>query len=116
MLASLLLVTIAWTATAEATHQHGSAARPAYSHNGNAPAPAAIQSYGGQTGSRKSSTRNECLICQLHRHLFATALTHHLHETPAAYVCLRFTPHAISHQKQFTYLERGRAPPDSSLL
>jgi hypothetical protein len=115
VLASVLLLAIAWGATAEATHHHGSAVRGAYSHNGNAPVRPAIQSSGDQTGPRKSSTRNECLICQLHRHLFATALTLHLHETPTAYLSLRFTPHAISHQKQFTYLERGRAPPDFSL-
>jgi hypothetical protein len=114
VLASVLLVAIAWGATAEATHHHGSAARGAYSR-ANAPAQPAIQSFSDQTGPRKSSTRNECLICQLHRHLFASALTHHLHETPTAYLCPRFTPHAISHRKQFTYLERGRAPPDFSL-
>ena len=116
VLAAVLLVTIAWTATAEATHYHGSATRNVYSLNGDAPAQPAIQSSGAQKGSRKSPTRNECLICQLHRHLFATALTHHLHETPAAYVCLRFTPHAISHRKQLIYLEGGRAPPGFSLL
>jgi hypothetical protein len=112
VLALILLAAISWGATAAVTHHHGIAARAGTLRNASncQSVPPRVESSDSQS-SNKKSTRDECLICQLHKNLFATVMGHALHETPALLMSSRASAPLISRQSQFTTSERGRAPP-----
>jgi hypothetical protein len=109
VLALILLATISWGATAEVNHHHGfSKGKSARSFQGSLPG-AAFSS--GEASRKRSSTRDECLICQLHQNLSAGALAQLPHQTPALRQFPRPTAAVISQRTQFITSERGRAPP-----
>ena len=112
-LALLLLTCLSWTEIAEITHHHNgslfgtrqlqcSADRSSYASND-------LQ---GNEGKRNGkSTRDDCLVCQLHRNLFATAMSQALHVAPATVNSPHMAAPSISRQFQLTSTVRGRAPP-----
>jgi len=109
VLALILLATISWGANAEVTHHHGlSKGTSERRFQGSLP----CVSFGSGEASRKrSSTRDECLICQLQQNLSAGALVQLPYQTPAVRPFPRPTAAVIAQRTQFITSERGRAPP-----
>jgi len=108
-LALILLATICWGATAEVTHHHGFAkGKSERRFQGSLPG-AAFSSDGALR--KRSSTRDECLICQLHQNLSAGALVQLPHQAPTVRRFPRPTAAVIAQRTQFITSERGRAPP-----
>src|SRR5437763_14106095 len=64
--ALLLLATISWGAIAEVTHHH----EPSLSARQNGLSTLNVESSHAPASSNKSSSRDYCLICQLHQNLF----------------------------------------------
>jgi len=113
-LAFVLLASLSWGATAEVNHHHGaqSAGRVSLlSTVSNQIAADRIESKSNQSSSTGTSSRDECLICQLHQNLFATALSHALHSAPATGAVSRNPTPLVSYSSQFNTPQRGRAPP-----
>lgn len=111
VLAFVLLVLVTNTATAEIVHRHGNLL-PASS----AGAAAFRDANTDQTTTDGSRSTGECLICQLHQHLFTTLLINvpgiaapQAEETHVAKTFISFASEA-------SMPERGRAPPRSPLL
>jgi hypothetical protein len=115
-LALLLLGSLAWGATAEATHRHGDqlTARafqlPATILSNSSIAPQTEVSKLDPQGIRSSSS-GQCLICQLHQNLSAALFGPTLQI--AATNALRVTtkPAGISTLDSLALLHQGRAPP-----
>jgi hypothetical protein len=109
LLALILLATICWGATAEVAHHHGFSKEKAERRfQGSLPGAAFASS---EASRKRSSTRDECLICQLHQNLSAGALVQLPHQTPTVRQFLRPTAAVIAQRTQFITSERGRAPP-----
>jgi len=112
-LALVLLAAIAWGATAEVTHHHGTSSRSAglptasqdqsESQRVEAPEP--------EKTSRRAATRDECLICQLHQNLFATSFTHAPQSAPVESRLVHSQLTEISYFSRFHTQQQGRAPP-----
>ena len=111
-LAFVLLVLISYGATAEAAHRHGtgaterSAERAATVNSPDDP----------NTSSETSRSNGECLICQLHQHLFASLLNALPQIAPPPAQLARIPAAAISYLSHTDTPQRGRAPPSASLL
>ncbi|MBV9211738.1 MAG: hypothetical protein JOZ52_13950 [Acidobacteria bacterium] len=114
VLAVVLLAFVTYTATANVTHSHGQRLN---SQRTSAAEAINFNSPGGSSSSSKDlRAEGECLICQLHQHLFASLLqvlpgvespiAQHAKTTEA--VCSYLSPTDAPHS--------GRAPPLSSLL
>ncbi|HEY0544979.1 MAG TPA: hypothetical protein VGC91_06245 [Pyrinomonadaceae bacterium] len=113
-LAFVLLAFVTYTATAALTHSHGTRLNSQRA----AAAEAVNFSDPGQSSSTSKDLRaeGECLICQLHQHLFVsllqvapgveTPVAQHA-QTPEA-ICFYLSPSDAPHS--------GRGPPLSSLL
>jgi hypothetical protein len=78
-----LLASLAWGSTVEFTHHHGANSKSGESFSSAAQSTAAVQATATQISpgnpndsSSKSKTGDECLICQLHQNLSATAIGH----------------------------------------
>lgn len=113
-LALLLLAAIAWGATAEVTHHHrqsNPASAEQLASAGDLVASERIESPSKGTSSNRTTTRDECLICQLHQNLFGTLLSHSQHTAPAATGILYSRAAPDSYSSQFNTPQRGRAPP-----
>jgi hypothetical protein len=112
--ALLLLTAIVWGTTAEVTHHHSAPGRSAASRltttEDQAPSQS-VEAPGKGTSSNRTSTRNECLICQLHQNLFATVFSHTLHTKPATSGILRSHIALIPYSSQSKTPQKGRAPP-----
>jgi len=109
LLALILLGTICWGATAEVTHHHGFSKGTSERSFQGALQCAALS--GSEASRKRSSTRDECLICQLHQDLSAGALVQLPHQTPTVRQFPRPTAAVIAQITQFITSERGRAPP-----
>ncbi|MGA9998216.1 MAG: hypothetical protein WBP93_22575 [Pyrinomonadaceae bacterium] len=111
MLAFALLVLVTFSATAEAVHKHGNLAgvREAVSSASISNAP------DSNSRLRNTQTGAECLICQLHQHLFATVLNRPPHIAPPQTQHVQAQATATSYLSQTDAPRRGRAPPLSSL-
>ena len=114
LLALLLLASIAWGATAEVTHHHsapGRSSAPQLTANENQTPSQRVEAPGKGTSSNRTSTRDECLICQLHQNLFATVFSHSVHTTPATTGNLCSHVALIPYSSQSKTPQKGRAPP-----
>jgi hypothetical protein len=77
-LAFLLLACLAWEATTEFTHHHGTQPRAAQRQQVTSVDQAdvhRIESTRSNGNSSSSKSKNDCLICQLHQNLSATELS-----------------------------------------
>jgi hypothetical protein len=111
VLAFVLLVFVAHSATVEVVHQHGNllAAK-------STSAASFLDASTNPVAPESSGSTGECLICQLHQHLFSTLLISIPGLAPPQ------AEEAIARQS-FVSLpgrahtpQRGRAPPETSLL
>lgn len=119
LLALFLLASISWVTTAEFNHHHGGKARFSQSLSTteaqNADDASSVKIESSETNGTSSSrtTGAECLICQLHQNLSATALGH----TPGIGTVETHGPNAppsVGFQlSEFTANCQGRAPPSN---
>lgn len=112
ILAFVLLVFVSYGATAEVAHKHGNPTpeRPT-ELAANVSSPDNTNPYSSHT-----RTGSECLICQLHQHLFVSLFNAlpQIAEPPAQLV--RPDAAAISYLSHTDTPQRGRAPPTTSLI
>ena len=117
LLAALLLASLAWGTTAEFNHHHGGKARFDQSRLSTTPAQnassARIESSKTNGTSSRSKTGAECLICQLHQNLSATALAHTPGEGTAETHALKAPSSVVFLLSEFTFNCQGRAPPSN---
>src|SRR5262252_8968441 len=115
VLAALLLASIAWGATAEFTHNHGSRTRSllAQTQTGSfsPDADESVQSSNRNSNTSRSKSAADCLICQLHQNLSNTLLGHTIAIASAETRSLGFNPNPLLHRTGFSKSQRGRAPP-----
>ena len=114
VLAAILLASIAWGATAEFTHNHGSRTRTSLAQTqGTATFNSSESVESGKTNGSSSRSRSsaECLICQLHQNLSNTLLGHALVTASAEISSFGFNPDLTLHRADFSKSQRGRAPP-----
>lgn len=111
VLTFLLLAFVTHSATIEIVHQHGSILSA-----GSVGAASFVDRNADDSSSESSRPTGECLICQLHQHLFSTLLisSHALAPPPAeeALAGRTFT----STTAEECAPRRGRAPPQAPLL
>ena len=120
LLAALLLASLVWGTTAESNHHHGGKARfdqsllsSAQAQNADDASSAKIES-SKTNGTRSSSkTGAECLICQLHQNLSATALGHTPGVGTAETHNLKAQSSVVFPRSEFTANCQGRAPPSN---
>jgi hypothetical protein len=111
--AFVLLLFISYGATAEVAHKHCSVlpagradvAKTTISNPSDA-----------NTSSERSRNGGECLICQLHQHLFTSLLNTLPQIAPPPAQFVRLPAAAVSYHVQLDAPQRGRAPPTTSLL
>jgi hypothetical protein len=121
LLALLLLASIAWGSTAELTHHHSSGTRVGGSIS---PAQSTVvatvpdeatsdQISASKTNGTSSNTKGgaECLICQLHQNLSASAIGHTPGNGPVETCGLNTPLSAVVQLSEFTSTGQGRAPP-----
>jgi hypothetical protein len=108
-LAMVLLACLSWVEIAEVSHHHNGAL--ATRLQSSAAGSAQLDAQSNEQTRRSRSSQDDCLVCQLHRNLFATTLGHALYEAPAPLCSLRGNALLLSHKSQITTAERGRAPP-----
>jgi DUF2946 family protein len=116
MLAVLLLAALAWGSTVEFTHHHGARAKLGESLSTEQPSTAADKatqiSAGNTNGtSSKSETGAQCLICQLHQNLSATAIGLTIGVGPIETCGLNTPPSVVVQLSEFSSTGQGRAPP-----
>jgi hypothetical protein len=111
-MAFVLLVLISYGATAEAAHRHGNALPERRAEL------AATFSSPDDTNSSSQSSRpnGECLICQLHQHLFVSLLNALPQMLPPPVQSVRSPATAVSYLSHTDTPQRGRAPPTASLF
>lgn len=118
LLALLLLASICWGTTAELTHHHRSNSRSEQTlfstteaQDIGAASSVRVESSKTNDTSSSSKTGAECLICQLHQNLAATALGH----VPGVGTAETYGLHAplstVLQPFEFTATRHGRAPP-----
>lgn len=111
VLAFLLLAFVTHSATIEIVHQHGSILSA-----GSVRAASFVDQSTDNPSSESSRPTGECLICQLHQHLFSTLLiSTHAIAPPLAEEAVRGRTFTISISEACAP-HRGRAPPQASLL
>jgi hypothetical protein len=111
LLVFLLFVFVTHSATVEIVHQHGNLL-PVNSTG----APALRDADTDHSTTDSSRSTSECLICQLHQHLFVTLLisTPGIDPPPAEEALAHAT--RISYFAEASVQQYGRAPPQASLL
>jgi hypothetical protein len=111
LLVFVLLAFVTHSATVEVVHQHGNLL-PAGS--------SAASSFQGtntdQSTKESSRSTGECLICQLHQHLFSTLLISVPGIAQPEAEITRAAHNFVPSQWEANAPQRGRAPPQSSLL
>jgi hypothetical protein len=112
LLAFALLVFIFYGATAEVAHKHAGNVLDRRVEL------AAVVSTPDQTNSSSENSRpgSECLICQLHQHLFISLINTLPQVAPPPSQLARTPASAISYLSHADTPQRGRAPPPASLL
>jgi hypothetical protein len=116
LLAMLLLAALAWGSTVEFTHHHGAKAKSGESLSSTVPS--ADDNEATQIGSNstngpasRSRSDGECLICQLHQNLSATAIGHTLGLGPQEILSLNPPSPVVVQLSEFISTGQGRAPP-----
>ena len=116
MLAALLLASIAWGATAEFTHNHGSRTRSLWAQSQagsfSPDANESVQSSNRSDSTSRSKSAADCLICQLHQNLSNTLLGHAIAIASVETQSFGFNPELLLHRTGFSKSQRGRAPPE----
>jgi hypothetical protein len=120
LLAALLLASLAWGTTAEFNHHHGGKARfdqsllsTTQAQNADDASSARIESSKTNGTTTSSKTGAECLICQLHQNLSATALGHTPGVGTTETYGLKAPPSVVIQISEFTANCQGRAPPSN---
>ena len=117
LLAVLLLASLAWGTTAEFNHHHGGRAQSfldsTQTQNADDASSVKIESDKTNGSSSSSKTGAECLICQLHLNLSATALGHTPGEGTAETHGLKAPSSVVFQVSEFTANCQGRAPPSN---
>jgi Protein of unknown function (DUF2946) len=112
LLAFALLLFIGYGATAEVAHKHGNILS-----DGRASSATTLSHQGDANSSSETSRRSgECLICQLHQHLFSSLLNAPPLVAPPTAQMARSAADTISYLLQTDAPRRGRAPPPTSLV
>jgi hypothetical protein len=117
LLAVLLLASIAWGSTAELTHHHSAGARlDASRSTAQSPVPdeaSVIQISSSKTNGSTSNTKGgaECLICQLHQNLSASAIGHTPGDGPTETLRQNTPLNEVVQLAEFASTGHGRAPP-----
>jgi len=117
LLAILLLAAFAWGTTAELGHHHGTKAKLDETLSSTAQSPTADEATSTQisssntSGTSKSKTGAECLICQLHQNLSATVIGHAPGVGSTEKHALKTTAPVVLQLSAFTFTGHGRAPP-----
>lgn len=111
-LAFVLFAAISWGATAEVTHHHGNVrpAAPASASESQSPSQG-VEAPDSEASSRRTRTRDECLICQLHQNLFATTFSHAPQTAAIESRLVHSHVAEISYFSRFHTQQQGRAPP-----
>ena len=111
VLAFLLLAFVTHSATIEIVHQHGSILSA-----GSVRAASFVDQDAEHSSSESSRPTGECLICQLHQHLFSTLLiSTHAIAPPLAEASVAGRAFTTS-TSEACAPRRGRAPPQATLL
>jgi hypothetical protein len=120
LLAALLLASLAWGTTAEFNHHHGDRARfdqslltTTQAQDADDASSLRIESSKTNGTTSSSKTGAECLICQLHQNLSATALGHAPGVGTAETHALKAQPSVGFQLSEFTGNCQGRAPPSN---
>lgn len=117
LLAVLLLASIAWGTTAEFNHHHGGRVRSLLSATQaqNADDASSVKIESSKTNGTTSSSKTgaQCLICQLHQNLSATALGHTPGVGTAETHALKAPSGVVVQLSEFTTNCQGRAPPSN---
>jgi hypothetical protein len=117
LLAILLLAAFAWGTTAELSHHHGTKAKLGVSFSGAGQSPTADEATSKQisssntNGTSNSKTGAECLICQLHQNLSATATGHSPGVGSTETQATKATAQVFLQLSEFRSTGQGRAPP-----
>lgn len=111
VLAFLLLAFVTHSATIEIVHQHGSMLSA-----GSARAASFVGQDADNSSGESARPTGECLICQLHQHLFSTLLigTHDIAPPQAEEAITRLA--FISSLSEACAPSAGRAPPEAALF
>jgi len=113
-LAFLLLACLAWGATAEFTHHHGTQLQTAASRNANTDqSTARFQARNDSGRSSTSTSQTECLICQLHQNLSSTDLNQPAGIDATEARISHSLANTSVHASEFPDTQRGRAPPEN---
>jgi len=120
LLAALLLASLAWGTTVEFNHHHGNRARFDQSllsatQAQDADDASSVKIESSKTNGTRSSSKTgpDCLICQLHQNLSATALGHTPGEGTAETHGLKAPSSVVFQSSEFTANCQGRAPPSN---
>jgi hypothetical protein len=120
VLAAVLLASIAWGATAEFTHHHGSQSiarvsatlsQAQASNVAEQTATSRVESGETERSSSKSTNGADCLICQLHQNLSATLFNTPPRVAPADIHVASASATVIFPLSEIASNQRGRAPP-----
>jgi hypothetical protein len=118
LLAALLLASLVWGTTAEFNHHHGDRARfdpsllsTTQAQDADDTSSLKIESSKTNGSTSSSKTGAECLICQLHQNLSATALGHTPGVGTAETHALTAPLSVVVQLSEITANCRGRAPP-----
>jgi len=118
-LAVVLLASIAWGATAEFTHHHGSQSTARFSallsqtqtsNVGEQTTTPRVES-GTEASSSRSTNGADCLICQLHQNLSTTLFNTPPRVTPVDIHVVSASATVIFPLSEIASNQRGRAPP-----
>jgi hypothetical protein len=120
LLALLLLASFAWGTTAEFNHHHGagvcfdqSLLSGTQAQDANDASSLRIESTKTNGTTTPSKTGAECLICQLHQNLSATALGHTPGVGTAETLAVKAQLSVAFQLSEFTANCQGRAPPSN---
>jgi hypothetical protein len=112
LLALLLLTCLSWGELAEVNHHHnGVPRRIGQAQKVTADFYPAVASQGSERKSGGKLTQDDCLLCQLHRNLFATAISQGPREAQQVSHPLFTIGRGLWHPLELVTSERGRAPP-----
>jgi len=110
--ALFLLACLCLSEIAESAHNHYESSSPGRQSSRLRANPSGVAQLSIPGASRNGTLRQrDCLLCQLHRNLFATALRHGVYNTPAALGCLSSNALTAFVESISTTSQRGRAPP-----
>jgi hypothetical protein len=120
IVAAFVLASLAWGSTAEFTHNHGvnAAKRVAPAQTVKSPTAAAdlanesaVQTTEDERSSSRSTSRSECLICQLHHNLSTTLISEPPSVDANLTSALRPSFAVVLQHSEYTANQYGRAPP-----